>query len=269
MNPMIARVATAAAALMLLSVRPADAQIRIVDRSTLDSLANPQLAAGAAAMRFTDTSIDTGTIGEEDGPQVYTYRFRNAGAGALTVTHVSTSCGCATATAVPETVEAGSEGEIRVTYRPKGHAGRFMRRIFVYTQLSETKPTAVLTLNADVMAGNDRSGEYTFRMGSLMLKRNSVSFSRGKSGSERIEVWNAGDRELTIDCRRHLLPECLKFGCEPERIAPGGRADITISYDAGAFPERLAELTVPLMLTGTGESVLQSTVKVTIAQTEN
>lgn len=242
------------------------AQIRIVDRTLIDSLANPQLAEGARAMRFGQTTVDTGTIGENDGPSVYEYRFRNEGAEPLAVTRVQTSCGCAVAEAVPKVVPAGGEGAIRVTYRPKGHPGRFMRRIFVYTQLSDTRPTAVLTLNADVAPAHDRSGEYSYRMGALLLRRRSVAFTAGESASESIEVCNAGERELTIDCRRHLLPAYVEFSCEPERIAPGERADITIRYDASRHTDGRTGREIPLMLTGTGISVLQSTVKVTIGE---
>lgn len=256
----------AAACTLLLAVAPAAAQIRIVSKSALDSLANPQLAEGASAVRFARTELGTGAIGEEDGPQNYVYRFRNESSEPIAVTRVTTSCGCAEAHAVPKVVAAGGEGEIRVTYNPKGHAGRFMRRIFVYTQLSDRQPTAVLTLNADVRAGDDRSGEYDFRMGSLLLKRNSVTFVRGRSAAENIEVYNAGDRELDIDCRRMMLPRCLQFGCEPRRIAPHGKADITIRYDAAADPEERAEVSVPLMLTGTGGSVTHSTIKVIIRE---
>ena len=130
------------------------AQIRIVDRAVIDSLANPQLADGSDAMRFERTAIDTGTIGENDEPPVYEYRYRNEGAEPIAVVRVTTSCGCTVARAVPAVVPAGGEGVIRVTYKPRGHIGRHMRRVFVYTQLSERRPTAVLTLETCVAAGN-------------------------------------------------------------------------------------------------------------------
>lgn len=244
----------------------AGAQIRIVKPSVLDSIAAPKLAPGAEAMRFEATTVGTGSINEDDAPSVYDYRFRNEGREPLAVISLRTSCGCATAEAVPKTVEAGAEGVIRVTYRPKGHPGRFMRKVFVFTQLSETQPTAVLTLNADVAPGSDRSTEFRYSMGSLLLKRNTLTFTRGKSGSESIEVYNASDRVMTIGCRQQMLPGFLSFSCTPAQIEPGGRGDITVGYDDGAYPEGRDGMTVPLALTGTGQSVLQSIVKVIVEE---
>ena len=265
MKQRIRHIAATAAAIVLAAATEAYAQIRVIDRSVLDSIANPPTAPRAAeTMRFAETAMSTGTISEDDAPSAYRYRFRNEGSEPLAITRITTSCGCTEALAEPKIVAAGGEGEIRVIYRPKGHAGRFTRKVFVYTQLSERQPTAVLTLNADVTAGSDTDGEYMHRMGALRLKRNSLTFSRGESGSESIEVWNAGDRELTIECRRQLLPECVKFECEPQRLAPNGKACITIRYDAAAFPAGRKSLAVPLMLTGTGDSVMQSTVRVTV-----
>lgn len=70
---------------------PLRAQIRIVPRAKLDSLAHPATAAGGAeAMRFERTQIDAGHIGEDDLPPVYTFRWRNTGGKPLVVTRVQT-----------------------------------------------------------------------------------------------------------------------------------------------------------------------------------
>lgn len=122
---------------------PLRAQIRIVPRAKLDSLAHPATAAGGAeAMRFERTLIDAGHIGEDDLPPVYTFRWRNTGGKPLVVTRVQTTCGCAAASWDKKPVAPGGEGAVTVTYRPKGHPGVFDRRIFVYTQLSDKEPTA-------------------------------------------------------------------------------------------------------------------------------
>ncbi|MFR5363507.1 MAG: hypothetical protein ACLTG8_06075 [Alistipes finegoldii] len=53
-----------------LAAAPLRAQIRIVPRAKLDSLAHPATAAGGAeAMRFERTLIDAGHIGEDDVPR--------------------------------------------------------------------------------------------------------------------------------------------------------------------------------------------------------
>ena len=64
----------------LFAAPPLSAQIRIVPRAKLDSLAHPATAAGGAeAMRFERTLIDAGHIGEDDVPPVYTFRWRKTG----------------------------------------------------------------------------------------------------------------------------------------------------------------------------------------------
>ena len=136
-----------------LAAAPLRAQIRIVPRAKLDSLAHPATAAGGAeAMRFERTLIDAGHIGEDDVPPVYTFRWRNTGGKPLVVTRVQTTCGCAAASWDKKPVAPGGEGAVTVTYRPKGHPGVFDRRIFVYTQLSDKEPTAILSLRGAVTA---------------------------------------------------------------------------------------------------------------------
>ena len=57
-----------------LAAAPLRAQIRIVPRAKLDSLAHPATAAGGAeAMRFERTLIDAGHIGEDDVPPAVSY----------------------------------------------------------------------------------------------------------------------------------------------------------------------------------------------------
>ena len=151
-----------------LAAAPLRAQIRIVPRAKLDSLAHPATAAGGAeAMRFERTLIDAGHIGEDDVPPVYTFRWRNTGGKPLVVTRVQTTCGCAAASWDKKPVAPGGEGAVTVTYRPKGHPGVFDRRIFVYTQLSDKEPTAILSLRGAVTASVRTDDDYPHAMGAL------------------------------------------------------------------------------------------------------
>ena len=248
------------------AAEPLHAQIRIIDRARIDSLAAPQRASGAEAMRFERTETETGVLSEDDAPTLYEYRFANTGGEPIVVTRITATCGCTTAEAEPKIIPAGGEGCIRVAYDPRGHVGRFTRRIFVYTQLSEQLPTAVLTLTATVTANEERSTEYPFAMGALRLRRNEVHFVRGESAAESIEVFNAGGGPLTIGCRSEMLPPHVSFGGEV-MIPPHESRDIEIRYDASAETvQRAAErgVFIPLMLTGTGLTPMQSTIKITI-----
>ena len=157
---------------------PLCGQIRIVPRAKLDSLAHPATADGAQAMRFERTQIDAGHIGEDDTPPSYTFKWHNEGTAPLIITRVQTTCGCAAATYGRQPVRTGGEGTVTVTYHPKGHPGSFDRRIFVYTQLSDKMPTAILHLTGTVIASELTDGDYPYAMGTLRLKQQSVRFAR-------------------------------------------------------------------------------------------
>lgn len=103
-----------------------------------------------------------------------------------------------------------------VTYRPKGHPGVFDRRIFVYTQLSDKEPTAILSLRGAVTASVRTDDDYPHAMGALRLKQRTVRFGRtDKVQSERIECLNAGDKPLTPVCDEGFAATGLSFACEP------------------------------------------------------
>lgn len=167
-------------------------------------------------MRFERTLIDAGHIGEDDLPPVYTFRWRNTGGKPLVVTRVQTTCGCAAASWDKKPVAPGGEGAVTVTYRPKGHPGVFDRRIFVYTQLSDKEPTAILSLRGAVTASVRTDDDYPHAMGALRLKQRTVRFGRtDKVQSERIECLNAGEKPLTPACDEGFAATGLSFACEP------------------------------------------------------
>ena len=97
-------------------------------------------------MRFETTHIDIGRINEDDAPIESTFRWENTGDKPLVVTRVETTCGCARPDYERRPVLPGEEGTLKVTYHPKRHPGSFHRRIFVFTQLSDKLPTAILEL---------------------------------------------------------------------------------------------------------------------------
>ena len=216
---------------------------RILPRELMDSVANP-VAATDSPMRFVQSRIDAGTISEDDAPSEYIFRWRNCGERPLAITGVKTSCGCVVAEYDKRPVDSGGSGQIRVTYHPKGHPGWFNRKITVYTSFS-TRPSAVLELTGSVTPSAVPAHEYRHRIGPLGLKQRQVQMDGSRRCEERIEVLNTGGRELRITA--DSLPEYLSFGCEPEAIAPGAKADIVISFDpAKATGEVPEEVTVVL-----------------------
>ena len=212
-----------------LAAAPLRAQIRIVPRAKLDSLAHPATAAGGAeAMRFERTLIDAGHIGEDDVPPVYTFRWRNTGGKPLVVTRVQTTGGCAAASWDKKPVAPGGEGAVTVTYRPKGHPGVFDRRIFVYTQLSDKEPTAILSLRGAVTASVRTDDDYPHAMGALRLKQRTV------------------DKPLTPVCDEGFAATGLSFACEPATLAPGTKGDLVVRFDPAKAPQPLRRTPLPV-----------------------
>ena len=232
----------------------------------LDSLANPQTVRdGAEWMRFEQTRIETGRLGEDDAPSSYVYRWQNIGESPLVITRVTTSCGCAVPAYDRNPVPPGASGSITVTYHPKGHPGYFHRKISVFTQRSRQRPTAVLELSGEVIPSIRPDRAYPHAMGSLRLKQREITFAGTSPQTERIECLNAGDGVLHLSVDSLLLPPYLSVRIDPQRPAPGERCDLIIRYD----PEKLAQgrqpMSVPVILRGPGLPPNQCTLQIRFA----
>lgn len=218
-------------------------------REELERVANPATVPGGEAMHFEHTRIETGEIGEDDAHSTYVFRWRNDGPRPLVITRVETTCGCATPTYDRRPVAAGGSGEVQVTYRPKGHPGNFVRKLFVYTPLSEKQPTAVLELAGHVRPSVLPTHNYPHAMGPLLLKQHKVRFAGDGLQVERIECLNAGDKPLRLRAQEELLPEYLSLECDPELFEPGEKGDLVIRFDPTRAPQNLPRR-IPLLLEG-------------------
>ena len=211
----------------------------IVPQHLLDSVANPPIDR-CEALRFEREEIDGIRLSEEDAPAVFTFPFRNAGDKPLVVTRIATSCGCTAATFDKAPVLPGERGTIRVTYKPAGQAGKLLRSIFVYTNMSDRHPSARLRLTGEVTPRSGYPG-YPAAMGPLRAKRTTLRFGKipgTESRTERIECVNTGEKPLRLQAAKGLLPAWLAFRTEPEVIAPGATADLVVTVRGELLPPR-------------------------------
>ena len=153
-------------------------------------------------------------------------------------------------------VKPGEEAQISVRFNPKGHPGKFDRKIFVYTK-DGNEPTAVLTLSVDVENRMDIPEQYSISMGDIRLKSNVVKFRKGEAATASLSFINVSGRSLKFDCDRALLPSCLKFYAEPVR--PLKEGVIKITYDPTKGMER-DEMVI--LLQGLGGTPSSSSIKV-------
>lgn len=208
----------------------ASAQLRIIPKDKVMSVAEPRLSPDSAILAFETRHILAGTINEDDAPSTYLFRFTNVGDKTLNIDRLVTTCSCAAAIIDRKAVPPGESAEIAVRYNPKGHPGRFERRVFVYTSGNDD-PSAVLKLTVEVENGKDLSGLWPVQMGPIRLRRSSVDFIKGQKTVEKLRFINLSGKPLRLQCEDAFLPECLSFATEPEVLEDGQEGEILISFD--------------------------------------
>lgn len=238
----------------------AGAQIVIVPREKLEGISNPKLSENASSLKFESMMITAEPMSEDDGVKEFTYPFRNIGSDTLRISRIVSTCSCAQASCRDLILSPGAASQIKVSYNPKGHPGRFERRIFVYIDRDES-PAAVLRLVVNVDRGADMSGLYPISMGNIRVRRNEISFTRGEKGVEACVFMNVGEKPLQLQCETALLPPCLTFRTEPQTVAPGQEGRIIIGYDP---QEGNPRATMPVVIKGLGVPPTQAAITVNI-----
>ena len=247
-------------AAVMVSAMTADAQLRMVSREKLQEVANPALSADSSSLSFEQKHIIAEPMNEDGAPKSFVYRFTNIGKETVAIKRLVSTCSCASAVCPVKEVAPGASAEISVTYNPKGHPGKFERKIFVYTQ-DGNSPAVVLRLSVEVATGADLSQEWPVQMGSIRLRRSEVAFSAGAKGVEQLRFINLSGRPLTLQCEESFLPDCLSFRTEPSVVEDGAEGVIVISYDP-SLPG--ARESVNVILKGLGLPPIKSSITVRI-----
>lgn len=227
---------------VLASAMPAQAQLRI-------------FAQDSSLLHFDMKHIKAETMSEYDAPVTFSYKFRNVGIRKVKISRVVSSCACIYAYCDKEIVAPGDEAVISVRFNPKGHPGKFDRKVFVYTKDDDT-PASTLTLSVDVENRMDVPEQYSISMGDIRLKSTVVKFKKGLPATESLSFINVSGRSLKFDCDRALLPDCLKFYAEPVR--PLKEGVIKVTYD----PTKEGRDEMVVILQGLGGTPSQSSIKV-------
>ena len=204
----------------------ATAQIRTIPQTVRDSVNRPTTLANSP-MHLADGEVDFGTLNEEDAPWQGAVRWRNAGDKPLVVTRITSSCGCLRATFDRQPVAAGGESVLRLTYHPKGHPGTVYQRLFVYTHLSASRPTAIVTVRGVVTPSKEVAATYSQSMGVLHLRTKEVRAS-GDEREWRIACYNNGRQPLQIAADTLLTPRGWRLMSEPSPLPPQTAGDLVI-----------------------------------------
>ena len=121
------------------------AQIKILPKERIDSIANPPLAPNARNVAFERENITAEFALSDNAPRTFEYRFVNKGNAPIVITRLVSTCSCAKAEYDKRVIKPGERGVIRLIYSPEGRIGTNIRRVFVYTG-ENTQPSAVLRL---------------------------------------------------------------------------------------------------------------------------
>jgi hypothetical protein len=245
-----------AVALALGFMPEARAQLQLVSKEKLKSVNSPALSKDSASLDFVTRHIVAESMMENDAPRTFVFEFTNVGRSRIEIKRVVSTCSCAQAICLNRELSSGEKSEIQVIYDPKGHPGKFERKIFVYTQDGDV-PAAVLKLSVDVQANMDISGQYPVSMGKIRLRRTVVRFKTGHDAVEKLRFVNVSGRVLRFDCDRAFLPDCIKFYAPPTRpleeaemvvrydsTQPGAREKLTIFLNELGLPPSQSSLTV-------------------------
>lgn len=233
------------------------AQMKLVPKEKLESVSDPVLSADSASFRFDAKHIKAEPMNEDDGPVLFRYRFCNVSKEELKISRLVSTCSCAAASCPVSSVAPGDSSEILVSYSPKGHPGRFERRIFVYTD-DGARPAAVLKLSVEVSSGADLSGDWPIQKGVIRLRRDNVVFKEGEKAVEKLRFINLSGKDLRLQCEESFLPSCLSFRSEPETVKDGQTGEMMISYD----PSKDGRASMKIMLKGLGVPPSQSAIEV-------
>lgn len=244
----------------MVSSMTAQAQLRMVSKEKLQEVANPTLSADSASLSFGQKHIIAEPMNEDDAPKTFVYRFTNVSNETVAIKRLVSTCSCASAVCPVKEVAPGASAEISVKYNPKGHPGKFERKIFVYTQ-DGNAPTAVLRLSVEVASGADLSGEWPVQMGGIRLRRSEVAFKAGERAVEQLRFINLTGKPLSLECDKSFLPECLSMKTVPEVVENGAEGMIVISFD---LSKPGARDTMKVILKGLGLPPTKSSITVRI-----
>ncbi len=217
---------------LLVVATPATAQSEEERREALQRIANPDLASGAEGLEFTSLTCDLGRISEDDSLVHGEFSFENHTPQPIVILRAKSSCSCVAVDYSLDVIEVGESATVRFSYLPKGYPGEISRRILLYTSLSESKPSALLTVEGYAEVSTDLAESYPYAIGALRMRQPTVSFDGGQVRQvERIMAINSGDTPLTLGAMSGQLPAGLSFWCEPQRVEAGESVDLVFAMD--------------------------------------
>ena len=217
---------------------PCYGQLTIIPQSAVQEASNPSIAEGSKLAFDNNGTLSFDTIGESDGCWQGEIAWHTTGGTKATITRITTSCNCVVADWSRRDNTARKSGKIGVRYYPKGHAGRVEQRLFIYTTLSEEKPSAIVKVVGTVTPSGDNSGNYPHTMGVLLVRQKEVTLP-ADGGVARIAVMNGGSAPLEVSHDGGLSLGGLKAYTIPRTLQSGEEGDLVVEFEPNGAPTML------------------------------
>lgn len=193
------------------------------------------LAALSAELRAQDMVaandvVDCGQV-EYNVPVTAEFELTNNGNRSMRISEVQTSCGCMVADFPQKDIQAGEKFMVRMTFDSK-QMGHFDKYADVCVEGSD-EPLMLRMKGVVVREVKDYSGDYPYKIGTLLADRNTLEFNdvnNGETPQLKIHIRNTGG-ETAEPVVMHL-PDYLEADVSPSKIKSGRAGVVTITLDS-------------------------------------
>ncbi len=223
---------------VMLGITPAQlsAQIRIVPQNRLDSIAKPT-TVGEGKIRIVEGAEREFGLLQEGEKWSTRIEWQNISSEPLVVTRVTTGCSCVKAEYSRSTVTPQQTGSVQVTFNSQGRVGGVVQRVYIYTNLSERTPSAIVTIRGRVKSSPENEA-YPEAMGDLRLGSRRAVFAKAEGGKVGIPVRNAGTRALRITTDAMFPTDGVELRLEPEVLEAGAEGVLIVECESGVTTSR-------------------------------
>lgn len=182
---------------------------------------------------FDSYEWDFGRLREEDGKVSHVFTFTNTGRNAVVVERVVPDCGCTAADYSRAPIPPRGKGTVTVTFDPAKIAGRFSKRVTVYSGGGSNRN--MITVSGYVV-GRQRPIEEEYPVavvGDLRMEALYAAFGyveNGQAKSVTVGIANGGAAPVRVEISPADTSALVKVAA-PEVLQAGERALVTLSYD--------------------------------------
>ena len=195
----------------------------------LSLLAMASLDAMAQRISAKNEIIDCGNVLYES-PVTVKFELTNKG-NELNIDQVRVSCGCTTVDYPRQTIHRGDPFTVTATYDAR-QLGHFEKEVALFCN-SSTKPFYLKMRGVVVEEANDFTGNFSYKVGELMVDKNDVEFddvNRGDYPVQLIHIRN--NTPETVSPVIMHLPSYITATVSPTHIAPGKTGVASLKLDS-------------------------------------